>query len=169
MKKILLIIVAIIFTFPVMADQWQIYKNQKYKYEIQYPDNFEFHATSKETERDGKIFTVCLKNVSSLNGINGTIHPEMSLQEIALKKNAPTLTELDHGSVIQNTIYHKIIWSKTVINDTTALKMEVITNGTNELFNVNILMDKVEFSSILWGDCDEKVAEKIISTFKFYE
>jgi len=170
MKSLLFAIVMIgVPALSLPAEKWQIYNNDKYKYEIQYPDTYEVIITGPEKERDGRGFRIAVKNITRMHGIDIEIHPKLSLDQIMSKMKAPKLSEIEAGDVITTSKLHKITWQKAMVNGMTAVKMQARFAENDELFLTSLIMDQVVFTAYLLPDVglDEPFVARIISTFKW--
>jgi hypothetical protein len=150
------------------AGQWKTYKNDKYQYQVQYPDFCEVRITGPENARDGRTILIAVKNMTRMHGVDIEIFPESSLEQVMSKMKAPPLNELNHGAVSIPTRFHKITWQKVAIKDTAAVRMEARFNENDQLFRTMFVMDHVAFSASLLPDAglDDQLAERIISSFK---
>ena len=169
MKSLLIFLVIVAPALALSAEQWQVYKNDKYKYEVHYPGSCQVIITGPEKERDGRKVRIAVKNTARMHGIDIEIHPRMSLDRLMSQIKAHELSKLERGPVTMTTKLHKITWQKTRINGVPAVKMQARFTENSELFMTSIVMDRVVFTAHLWRDAglDEKGAEQIISTFKW--
>ena len=170
MKNLLFSLAIIVAsTQALSAEQWQTYKNDKYKYEVSYPVSYEVTLIGLEEDRDGKSIRIAKKYTSRMHGIHIDIHPGMSFERTISTIDAPDLKKLDQGSVNTTTKLHNVTWQKTVINGVPAVKMQVNFKESGELFMTSLAMDQVVFRVHVWPDAglDEETAEQIIATFKW--
>ena len=170
MKTLLIFLVIVAPTLALSAEQWRIFKNDKYKYEIHYPGSCKVIITGPEKERDGRTVRIGMENTARMHGIDIEIHPGMSLERLMSQIKAPELSKLERGPVATITKLHKFTWQKTRINGVAAVKMQARFTENGELFMTSVVIDRVVFTAHLWrdGGLDEKAAEQIISTFKWW-
>lgn len=149
--------------------QWINYRNEKYRYEIRYPSSFEFALTGPQQERDGRQFSIFVKDVASVHGLNCNIYESKTLAQIAQEAKAPSLQELAEKPVESTSEFHAFSWKKIVINGAPAIRGEVRTRDDQQLFMITIIMDHVLFRAHLYSSLfDARMVEDMVSTFRFY-
>lgn len=170
MKRLVAALMVVVApTMAFSAEKWQTYANDKYKYEVQYPDSYELIVTGPKNDRDGKTVRIALKEITRLHGIDIEIHPGMSLEQIMSKIKAPRPDEIESGNVTIDTKLHKITWRKTTTKNVPAVQMQARSAENGHLLLTSLIMDRVVITAHLWpeGGLDEEFVERIISTFKW--
>lgn len=152
---------------------WKIYQNEKYGYEIKYPIALSLKLTGLESERDGSSFYIAFREVAVSHGLSVGIYPEKTLQQLVQEWKVPELQEMDKELIVDipDTAGKRTRkWVRTVINDKQAIKMvDNLQSGVLQATSMMVLVDGLQFHFFAAGSFNQKIAEKIISTFKFYE
>jgi hypothetical protein len=133
---------------------WYIYRNEKYGYEIRYPDGFDAWATGLETERDGASIRIGLKEFEAPAPIlDIQVHPRASMQE-----TRPTPQEM-----ITNI-------TDVEINGVPGTQSDYYWKANGELFMVEVYLEGVLFRFHPGAGLHDFHATRwweIISTFRF--
>jgi len=153
----LLILCACAFQKPpaIQYDSdWHTYRNEKYGYEIRYPEGFEAWATGLEPERDGASIRIGLKEFEAPAPIlDIQIHPRVSMQE-----TRPTPQEMISEI------------ADVEINGVPGTQSEYYWKDSGELLMVEVYLEGVVF----WFQAGTGLHDfhatqwwEIISTFRF--
>lgn len=146
---------------------WKEYVNDKYGYAFRYPDELEFRLTGPENERDGRHFSLALRDRAMLNGVQVNVYPGKSLEELAricgVALNDPAETSGEQAAVLN---------AKSVVetgaNGQRVLRRDVFTKSNEALLSTNYVFDNVCFQFFPYQTFDTGLMERILSTFRFH-
>lgn len=156
---------------------WKAYQNNKNGYEISYPDGLEFRLTGSKWKRDGKTFSIEFPKLSLAHGLDGTLYLKKTLAQLVEEaEGVPNLEQLNDGPVEECSEDRKreycYKWFKVTIYGKEAVKGEYYHEPSGQTLLRSFVLDQVWFHYTehpIVGAFDAALAEKIISTFRFYK
>ncbi|MCI5149615.1 MAG: hypothetical protein D3916_09550 [Candidatus Electrothrix sp. MAN1_4] len=167
MKKIVVGILIFAVALSASAGDWNTYRNEKYQYEIQYPDSWEVVEGGLKGKRDGRIISVRIKEYTAVHGVTVQVFPELSLDQFLSERNVPSLKELDKGPISKMTTFQKITWKKVIAHDAISVQMEV-RGVDNDLLGMRLTFrDHVEFRADYTIATSNETLDQIIESFRW--
>jgi hypothetical protein len=140
---------------------WHVYRNEKYQYEIQYPEGYDLWETGPEGERDGATIRIAPKDFAApIPALGVHVYPQISVQE-----RLEELSALEQSDIVTSV-------GDVEVNGLSGKQIAYRWQSNGELLMVELFLGDVYFryeASAGTEDLQGTPWWEIISTFRFLD